>query len=84
MHGAWIVFVAVPLLIFLTLKVKKHYEKIAEQLSLTPEEVEIECSNYVDSRKHVIVPIDTLNKASLRALHYAMELSDAQSVVVPS
>lgn len=81
MHGAWIVFLAVPILIVLMLKIKRHYTKVAEQLSLSPDEVEIECSNYVVSKKHVIVPIDTLNKASLRALHYAMELSDVHSVI---
>lgn len=69
--GAWIVFILIPAFILLMLKVKSHYNEIARQLSLTtdalPGKVEV---------RHVIVPVDTLNKASLKAIYYAKCLSD--------
>lgn len=69
--GAWIVFILIPLFIFSMLKVKSHYCEIARQLSLTTDEL----PNDVEI-KHVIVPLDNLNKASLKAINYAKRLSD--------
>lgn len=69
--GAWIVFILIPILILTMLKVKSHYTEIAQQLSLSTDELpgDVEV-------KHVIVPLDNLNKASLKAINYAKCLSD--------
>lgn len=71
MLGAWIVFILIPVLIFAMLKVKSHYSEIARQLSLISDEL----PGKVEVR-HIIVPIDTLNKASFKALNYARCLSN--------
>lgn len=74
--GAWIVIVIIPLLIYISWAIKKHYTAVAYQLRVTDEELsnlDITASKY---RNHVIVPIQSLNKASIRALRYARTISD--------
>lgn len=58
------------------LKIKRHYTAIAEQLRLEPEEIEktdIAKDNY---RNRVIIPIQSVNKSSIRALRYARTISN--------
>jgi amino acid transporter len=74
--GAWIVVVAIPILMMIFMKIKRHYLAVAEQLRLKPEELEtLDLSKSV-YRNHVIVPIESVNKASIRALRYAKTISD--------
>jgi len=74
--GAWVVIVVIPLLVIAMLKVKKHYNSVAKQLRLETEDIEnanIDCFHY---RNRVIVPLASLNKASIRALKYARTISE--------
>jgi amino acid transporter len=70
-HGAWIVLIAIPALVFLTKKIHQHYLSIAEQLSLR-------CVNDVKKYEHhsVIVPISGIQQAVIGAIKYAKALSD--------
>ncbi|NTV91351.1 MAG: amino acid permease, partial [Clostridiales bacterium] len=73
---AWVVVVLIPILIFLMLKVKKHYVAVKLQLRVDTEELEntdIERDVY---KNRVIVPIDSVNKSSIRALKFAKTISD--------
>lgn len=75
-EGAWLVVILIPILIFLMLKVKKHYKAVYKQLRIKPEEfanVNISKDTY---RNRVIVPIESINKSSVRALRYAKTISD--------
>jgi amino acid transporter len=75
-EGAWIVVLVIPGLVYLMLKVKKHYTSVSEQLRLTPDElraIDLSPGNYVN---RVIVPVESINKASVRALRYAKTISD--------
>jgi amino acid transporter len=75
-EGAWIVVLVIPGLVYLMLKVKKHYTSVSEQLRLTPDElraIDLSPANYVN---RVIVPVESINKASVRALRYAKTISD--------
>ena len=74
--GAWVVVIVIPTLVVAMLKVKKHYNSVAKQLKLSAEE--IENTDIVNFRyqNRVIVPIDGVNKASVRALKYAKTISD--------
>jgi hypothetical protein len=75
-EGAWIVVVVVPILIFLMLKVKNHYIAVAKQLKLTQDEIgELDVSKDV-YRNRVIVPVESVNRSSIRALRYAKTISD--------
>lgn len=74
--GAWIVCVLVPILILVMFKVKSHYNQVASQLSLPLEDLNHEICAFREEIEHVVVPVDTLNKASLKALLYAKSLSE--------
>ncbi|HZK70100.1 MAG TPA: APC family permease [Clostridia bacterium] len=74
--GAWIVVLLIPILVFLILKVKKHYSSVSVQLSMTKDELnEIDFDRDVYINR-VIVPIESVNKTSVRAIRYAKTISD--------
>ena len=75
-HGAWIIIVVIPILMTVMLKIKKHYAAVAEQLRIKPEELEKLDLSKNTYRNHVIVPIESINKASIRALRYAGTISN--------
>ncbi len=73
-HGAWIVIILIPTIVFVMTRIKKHYTKVAEQLKLGIGEKPKDVS-YIEHKQYVIVPIDTLNKSFLKALNYARTIS---------
>ncbi len=75
-EGAWIVVILIPLLIFIMLKIKKHYNAVKMQIRIKPEDldnIDIEESSY---NNRVIVPIESINKTSIRALRFAKTISE--------
>lgn len=75
LEGAWIVLILIPILVFAMSSVKNHYNKVAEQLKVLKSDLE----NTSLGKKFthiVIVPIASLNKASLGALQYARSITD--------
>jgi amino acid transporter len=70
-HGAWIVLVVIPLLVWMLLSVRRHYRVLAECLSLDrfggPPPT---------TRHRVILPISGVHRGTLAALRYAHTLSD--------
>jgi hypothetical protein len=75
-QGTWIVLVVAPILVYMMLKVKTHYLAVAKQLSIPNEElmsIKIGSDRY---RNRVIVPVQSINKTSIRALRYASTISD--------
>ncbi len=74
-HGAWIVIVIVPMMMAGFIAIKKHYLAVAAQLRLTQEEFNNLDLNKKTYRNHVIVPIESINRASVRALRYAKTIS---------
>lgn len=75
-EGAWIVIVVIPILVFMMLKINKHYRAIAKQLRVSPEDLQSIKISENHYRNRVIVPIESINKASIRALRYARTISD--------
>jgi amino acid transporter len=74
--GAWIVIIVIPTIVFMMLKVKAHYQAIAKELKIETEElssIDIEKDLY---NNRVIVPVESINRASIRALRYAKTISD--------
>jgi amino acid transporter len=79
-HGAWIVVVLVPTLIFIFFGIHRHYKDLAASLSL---------ENYlgppdVPPRHRVILPISGVHQGTLVALRYARSLSDDVTAVYVS
>ncbi len=75
-QGAWIAILVILILMAGMLKIKRHYAAVAEQLRLKPEELAALDLSKDTYRNHVIVPIESVNKASVRALRYAKTISN--------
>lgn len=75
-EGAWMVVFFIPVLVFCMYKVKRHYNAVAVQLRISSEELATIDIAHEPYRNRVIVPVESLNKASIRALRYARTISD--------
>lgn len=73
LHGAWMVFILIPLIIFLMKKIKYHYTFTANKLSMQGAEFHKLNEDIV---KHFIVPVGDLNRSVVKTLNYAKCLSN--------
>lgn len=64
-HGAYLVVIAMPILVFTMLKVKAHYTKVSKQL------VPKAAGMILPSRMHAVVLISQVNEPALKALAFA-------------
>jgi amino acid transporter len=69
-HGAWIVMLLIPMLVGLFSVIQHHYARVADQLRIRPDQMPPTTVKQI-----VLVPIDSLNYASLRALAFARSMS---------
>lgn len=69
-HGAWVVMILIPVLVFGFMVIQRHYKHVAEQLRIEPSQLPPSTI-----KQFVLVPIDTVNYASLRALAFARSMS---------
>lgn len=69
MHGAWLVVVVIPMLIFLFKAIHRHYVNVSRQLATSGGEA------LADMKHEVIVPISGLHQGVLRALQYARSIA---------
>jgi amino acid transporter len=65
-HGAWVVVIVMPLLYLLMRSIRKHYERVSEEIATTPDDRVM-----LPARVHAIVLVSKLHKPTLRALAYA-------------
>ena len=74
-HGAWIVLIAIPGLVYLTTRIHAHYLSVADQLTV--------CLDKAGTFKHhaVIIPISGIQMAVLNAIKYGKALSDDVAAV---
>jgi amino acid transporter len=76
-EGAWIIVALIPMLVMFFLAIHRHYEGVAEQLSLDDMKAPAKRHNIV------IVPIGGVHRAVVEALEYARSLSsDVRAVYV--
>ncbi len=73
--GAWIVVVLIPLLVWLMLRTKRHYLAVANQLRLNDIPAAGKTLLKNPYRTRIIVPMASVNRASVRALRYACTIS---------
>jgi len=64
-HGAYLVVIAMPVLFFAMLQVKKHYKKVSAQLAPKA------AGMILPSRIHAVVLISQVNEPALKALAFA-------------
>lgn len=70
-QGAYIVIILLPVLIFLMMKVKKHYTAVAMQLHIDENEYENPDLSTQKYNNRAIVLLSSINRASVRAMRYA-------------
>ncbi len=73
-QGAWIVVLLIPLMVIGMLGIKRHYTSVREQLDINPKDVTIDVKSHYDNK--VIVLLESINKASIRGIKYALTISD--------
>ncbi len=74
-HGAWIITIVVPIIVYAFFKVNQHYRNLAKSLEL---------DQFVPPRpmSHaVLILIPGINKGVLQALRYAKSISDESEAV---
>lgn len=73
-QGAWIVAILIPILVYIMLSIKKHYNSVAAHLRVEQEDLaDIKLDK--DFKHVMIVPIASINKAALNALQYARSIT---------
>ncbi|HYJ46913.1 MAG TPA: APC family permease [Pyrinomonadaceae bacterium] len=75
-HGAWIVVVVIPLLVYLFRAIHKHYVMVAKQLSTEGLE------RLHTIKNSVIVPISGIHRGVINALQYAKSIATGEVVAV--
>lgn len=73
-HGAWVVLVFIPLMVFVFKKIRAHYDDMAEQLHL-PLEENLHYDDTIVVRNYVIVPISSPTRVVFESLKFAKTLS---------
>ena len=76
-EGAWVVVVLIPSLVYMMLKIKKHYNKVANELKIDGNAAELlhkkeKCS---DGSAKIILPVQSVNKSFIKALNYVLTLN---------
>jgi amino acid transporter len=72
-HGAWMIVVTIPIVVFVFTRVHSHYLAVGRELSL----VGLTPPRSLDPIKHtVIVPVSGIHRGVLDALRYALSISD--------
>jgi amino acid transporter len=64
-HGAYLVVIAMPVLVFVMLRIHRHYQRVSHQLKAAAGGITL------PSRIHAVVLISQLNEPSLKALAFA-------------
>jgi amino acid transporter len=68
-HGAWIVVVVIPILVFMFLRIHRHYVDVAQQLSTEG------LTGLRPLHHEVIVPISGIHRGVIAALEYAKSIA---------
>jgi amino acid transporter len=67
--GAWVPLVVVPCIIGIFVAIKRHYDTLARELMITPEEVRPQPVNHT-----VVVLVGRIHKGVIKAIQYARSL----------
>jgi amino acid transporter len=70
-QGAWITIVIIPLLVFIFIKIRNHYNQVAQQLSLRG--LPPSLKPYPSSR--IIIPISGVHRGMIDAVEFALSIS---------
>ncbi|WP_395946961.1 APC family permease [Caedibacter taeniospiralis] len=75
LEGAWIIIIALPLLILTFYRIYHHYRLADQELSLSADAGLIEASLQKKTELKVVVPVSKLHKGTIAALSFARQIS---------
>lgn len=70
--GAWMVLVAIPLIVLLMDSIHHHYNGVQEDLRIDPGDEKL--SDVYIPKVKIVMPISVINRSFLKSLHYAMSI----------
>lgn len=70
--GAWMVLVAIPLIVLLMDSIHRHYNGVQEDLRIDPGDEKL--SDVYIPKVKIVMPISVINRSFLKSLHYAMSI----------
>ena len=73
MHGAWIIFILIPMLVMGFRKIHAHYLSLAPQLAATPEDFALATKPL---KALALIPVSGLHKGMVRSIRFARSLAD--------
>ena len=71
MRGAWVALLLIISFILIMLRIKKHYEKVSADLTLSSEEVAMAEINR-EKTARAIIPVQSLNRSFIKTLNCAL------------
>ena len=71
MLGAWVIVLLIPIMVAIFITIRRHYANVGEQLRIVPEQLPAPRIDQV-----VIVPVEDINYASLRAIAFARTIAN--------
>jgi amino acid transporter len=77
MFGAWIIILLIPMIVPVFLAIHRHYARVAEQLRIMP----LQSTPPLRIEHFVLMPIDDVNYASLRAMSFARTICNDITVL---
>lgn len=80
MHGAWLILVFLPAMIYLFRRIRAHYDLIAQQLMISHEEY----TAYMAAEPtvhYVLLPVASPTRAVARAIRYARQLVPPERII---
>jgi hypothetical protein len=73
LEGAWIVLVLIPVLAVLSWAIHRHYERVREELAQVRKP-------HALGKQRVIIPVNSLNAATAKAVDYALSITTASRI----
>lgn len=70
--GAWVVLICIPVLVILMLFIRRHYDKVRDNLEMDQSGMQLVIENPTEN--FIILPVQSINKSFLKALNYMMTL----------
>ena len=75
--GAWITILGIGFLTYLLIAIRRHYDRVSDQLQVTSApESRLDSHEPLERSQAVLVPVDDVNEAVRRTIEYALTISE--------
>jgi len=72
-HGAWIVLICIPALVWLMERIQGHYGRVRENLIINDSATSLIFTE--PPKSHFLLPVNAINKSFIKALNYTLSLN---------